>query len=66
MRAGSVDDSFAQRRTTARVLHLLCSRDRSECRMPQTTGRTPARREASPPSKSAWYIQVWTSAGLTT
>lgn len=64
MRYGTHFEINAHRPTTARVESLVLSLSRLLFRMHQPTADTPARRAATPPSKSAWYIQVCTTAGF--
>ena len=63
MAAGSLCERWAQMRETHIVLRLMCARLRSLWRMFHITG-IPANHAASPPTKSAWYIQVCTRTGF--
>jgi hypothetical protein len=60
---GSTPDNLPQALAVINVERLLSSGARLPRWRPQATGIPPASLAASPPIKSAWYSQVWTTSG---
>src|SRR5881394_1337587 len=63
MRLGNQRESHAQSWAVRIVDFLSIVWSNTPFRIPHTTGTLPPSLAAKPPNRSAWYIQVWTTAG---